>query len=54
MVTMVTVWHLCFCKLLHMKVRDKDFMLMCHLPHSVYEFSVHDAYENDIAISVPT
>ena len=40
MVTMVTVWDVC-CRLLHVKVHDYDFMLMCRLPYSVHKFSIH-------------
>ena len=51
MVTMLTVLDVCCCKLLHMKVHDPGFMLMCHVPYSVQKCSIH---EYDISISVPT
>ena len=50
MITMVTVWDVCCCKLLHMKVHHKDFMLLCHLPYSVQTFRIHDEYEYDMSI----
>ena len=54
MVTMVTVWAVCCYNLLHIKVHDLDFILMCHLLYSVQRFGIHGENESDMSISVPT
>ena len=53
-VTIVTVWAECCCKLVHMKVHDQDFMLMCHLQYSVQKFSIHGEHEYNMSNSVLT